>query len=289
MSTALALRPELQRQLPPSLSPQVRQAAALVLSQEPAANTFTSVELRKALYQPLSAVALLLGHNNALAEAKDLKVMGTALAAVVHRRFPALKLAEITEALIRGASGEWLLPNGFLAPSLPNFTHWLSSYQATCRADALKALQTAAEAERKQLPAPTFEHELPAAVAQLARQVATLGYFPNPLDAGNLAYNWLKSVGAFSGFKTPEQYQEMMRKESINLTKAQSLEKDVRRQVKTFAHQLRHGWPAEHPLATTVINNCKKRVLREWIRYHVARGTDLLTWLTDLSHNSKAA
>ncbi|TGE23507.1 hypothetical protein [Hymenobacter metallicola] len=288
MSTALALRPELQRQLPPSLSPLVRQAAALVLSDEPAANTFTSVELRKALYQPLSAVALLLGHNNALADAKDLKVMGTALAAVVHRRFPALKLAEINEALIRGASGEWLLPNGFLAPSLPNFTHWLASYQASCRADALKALQAVAE-QQHQLPVPSFELELPAAVAQLAQHVAKLGYFPHPLDAGNLAYTWLKSVGAFSGFKTPEQYQEMLRKESIKLTRAQSIEKQQRRQVKTFAQQLRFGWPAEHPLATTVINNCKKRVLKEWIRYHIARRTDLFTWLTELSRNPKAA
>ncbi|MDF7810776.1 hypothetical protein [Hymenobacter sp. YC55] len=289
MSTALALRPALQQQLPPTLSPQIRQAAALLLSEEPTALSYTSVDLRKALYQPISAVAMLVGHNNSLSDPKDLQMMGTALAAVVHRRFPSFRMPEITEALVRGASGEWPLPNGFLAPTLPNFTHWLSCYQQQCRSEALKVLQKVAESQQPQLPAPDFESQLPEAVAQLAEHVVALGTFPAELDPGNLAYEWLKRIGAFNGFKTQAEYAAMMRKESILLTKARAADQSHRHQLNSFAEALRKGWPSDHPLAKSVQNNCKKRLLREWIRYHIARQTDLRTWLTELSQQRLAA
>lgn len=288
MSTALALRPELQYQLPPTLSPQIRQAAALLLSEQPTALSFTSVDLRKALYQPLSAVAFLLGHSNSLADAKDLKLMGTALAAVIHRRFPSFRMAEISEALVRGASGEWPLPNGFLAPTLPNFTHWLVCYQQQCRSKALETLQQLAAAEQQRLlPTPTIaEDEFPAAVAQLAAHVAKLGTFPSDLDNGNLGYEWLKRVGAFNGFKTQAEYLAMQHKEAWRMSRQRSADVGKRNAVKSFAVAIRRGWPAGHPMEASLHNNCKKLLLREWIRYHVARKTDLLTWLTELSQQN---
>lgn len=289
MSTALTLREGLQQQLPPSLAPQIHRAAALLLSGQPTAVSLTSVELRKSLYHSMSAVALLLGHSNSLSDAKDLKVMGTALAAVVHRRFPAFTLAEIGEAFIRGASGEWPLPNGFLAPTLPNFTHWLVCYQNACRSEALRALQAAAEAEQKQLPPPDYRLQLPAAVAQLAAHVARLGYFPPDLDAGNLAYEWLKGLGVFNGFKTKAEYLALQHKEAWRMSRQRSADRGQRHEIKSFAQAIRRGWPAGHPLEASLQNNCKKRLLREWIRYHVARKTDLLTWLTDLSQHAQAA
>jgi len=284
MSTALALRSEFRHKLPATLSPQIRNAAELLLSQEPTAKSYTALDLRTELYRPMSAVAMLLGHSNSLAEGKDLQMMGTALAAVIHRRFPSFRMPEITEALVRGASGEWPLPNGFLAPTLPNFTHWLVCYQQQCRSEALKALQKVAEHEQQlRLPKPNYEADLPAAVAELAEHVRHCGSFPTPLDGGNLAYDWLKRIGAFSGFKTANQYADMMRKESIALTRTRPSDQSKRKQVASFAVLLRQGWPAQHPMAITVANNCKKRLLREWVRYHVARKTDLHTWLTELA------
>lgn len=289
MSTALTLHS--QRTAVAVVPPSVQEAAALIQNPElPAVAAYLPDELSACLVLPITGVAFLLGHKNSLKSADDLELLATALARVVKRRFAGFKLAEVTEALQRGASGEYRRkPDELLLPSLDHFTHWLSCYQQGCRAAALRVLAQAADAEQKRLPQPTYEQDLPAAVAQLAHQVKSLGYFPSPLDGGNLAYEWLKRIGAFSGFKTQEQYAEMMRKESIALTRQRSADKSERKQIGSFAVLLRRGWPEQHPMANTVRNNCKKRLLREWIRYHVARGTDLHTWLTNLAQTSKAA
>lgn len=279
--TGLPLRPSAAAQLPQTIAPQIRRAAELVLSEQPSVKYFSSEELKDELYEPMSAVAFLLGHSNVLASGKSLQLMGTALAAVIHRRFPALKLAEITEAFVRGASGEWPLPNGFLAPTLPNFTHWLVCYQEQCRSRALQELRGLQEAQR-QLPPPTIdESNLPALVARWAQDFQRTGTFPPDLDPLNLVYDWLKRIGGFAGFKTPAQYAKLIRKESIKLSRHRQGSLGERNALKSFREQLRRGWPQDHPLAKSVRNNCKKALLREWIRYKLSVNFDfekVLTW-----------
>ena len=277
--------------LPATVPASVRTAAVLLQQSDlPQARQLSSDDLIEQLLEPLAILPFLLGHSNSLLAGKDLAMLATAVAELVHRDFPAFRLAEVALAIRRGAAGEWKVkPDEVLLPSLPCIRHWLKSYHLSTRGLAINALQAATAAAQKALPAPNIEPGLPAWVAELARHVATTGKVPEPLDVGHVAYNWLKRIGALDGFKTRAQCDAMLRKESLKQAAAVPKSLEQYRQIQSFGQALRAGWPHDHPLAPSVWNSCRKRLLAEWLRYHAARGTDLATWLQDLARCEQVA
>ncbi|MCB2380402.1 hypothetical protein LGH70_22610 [Hymenobacter sp. BT635] len=265
---------------PTPLSPAVQQAVAL-LSQhdQPQVRELGAEKLTYLLVEPLAGLPLLLGHTNTLTAAEDIVFLAQATAEMILMQYPAFRFPEICFALRRGASGEWKTRvEEVVLLSLPSIRHWLQSYQQQCRAAAIQLRQAAAQ----DVPVPNSEVDFIAMITSLAASVKVTGCFPHILDPGSVLYGWLKQIGAFKGFKTPAQYVELQRKESLRISQTREASSAKRGQQDSFAKQLRRGWPVDHPLAETILNNCRKRLLWEWICYHNAKGTDLHSWLTEL-------
>jgi hypothetical protein len=271
--------------LPPGLPPAVHSAALLLCqSKAEAVRALDTDELTSRLFQPVEMVPFLLGHSQTLLKGKDLLVMATAVAEMLQRDFPALTLPEVASALRRGCSGEWKKPDELLLAALPSIRSWLKAYTEGSRAQALRALQAASEQARSlhQLPPRNPELSYPRHVAQQMAAIKAAGHLPTMLDNGGVLYDWLKKIGAFAGFGNPRR---IMIKECLVLVRHRPLDNAHR----SFAEQLRAGWPASHPLAASVLLACQKRLLAGWIRYHNARGTDMQTWLQQLATQAAAA
>jgi hypothetical protein len=266
-STALALPQPVALALPASVPAPIR-AAAEALQAGPPVSLLSTPELGDHLVVALPAMALLLGHSKTLVKSADIEAMADAVAEMIHRRFARLNLVEIGLALRRGASGEWPRSEGdVLLVSLPHVTHWLSCYCKEARAEAQLAVQAAAP--KAVLPAPRIDYVgLVANYVALARAgELPLGF---ELDMGNLLYTWLKEVGAFTGFRTGEQYAQMRQEETDRLLAVTLPESGAdRREYTSFVNALGASGelPESHPLSRSVVNACKKRVLREWLEY----------------------
>ena len=278
--------------VPAGLQPSVQSAALLLCSEQSAVSRVATADLIDDLFEPLSMVPFLLGHSKTLLSGKDLLVLSTAVAEMVQRDFPALKLLEISAALRQGCSGKWKGEKDILQCSLPQIASWLRSYQLSQRAPALKVLQAAAE-QQLLLPPPDLSAGYPQLIAELAAWASDnatpehpIARFPEPLDQGNVLYHWLKKVGAFNGFKTAAQYVDMRRKEAILRAQRPPQSMDDYRHARSFWDLLRAGkWPKDHPFADSVVNACRKRLLRDWIKYHLSIGTDLEQHLHQLRDN----
>jgi hypothetical protein len=281
---ALRVRTYSAAALPPGLPYSVREAALLLCGDEvQQVRQMSSLELAAELTAPIEGVPLMLGHSKTLHEDDDLEMLCKLTAEMVHRSFPGLTLAEIGLAFRRGASGEWKQPGEVLLPTVQCFRSWLSAYQKGDRVAAVQALQKG-EAGREQLllPAPDVASTYPQQLVHLAAYMKQHGRAPEPFDAGFLLYDWLKKLGAFVPFKTNAELYLMLRKESIKQAASAAAEQQQRKKIQTFGEVLRRGFPGGHPLANSVKNACKKRLLREWIYYHNARGTNYLTLLEQL-------
>lgn len=281
--------------VPATLPPSVQQAALLLCAPDNLpVRRMSTYDLEEDLVDSLKVVPFLLGHSRTLLKGDDLAVLSTAVAEMVQHSFPAFTLPEISLALRRGCSGEWKKEGEILQCSLPQIRSWLKSYQDSSRGVALKALQLRVE-HRQQLalPAPDLSVGYPrqiAELAQLASDNATpehpIARFPEPLDQGNVLYNWLKEVGAFNGFKTLAQYVDMRRKEAILRAQRPPDGMEAYRHGRSFWEALRAGkWPENHPFADSVVNACRKRLLRDWIKYHLSIGTDIEQHLHQLREN----
>lgn len=287
--------------VPATWAPAVRDAALLITQPDlPAARSMATDDLIDQLLEPLQVVPFLLGHRKTLIDGTDLLVLATAVAEMIQRDFPALRVPEICAALRRGCAGEWQKPGTIAQCSLPCLTGWLRAYSTGTRAQALHALQGIAE-HRQQLSLPAPAINYPKEVAELAAWASDnatpehpAGRFPEPLDQGNVLYKWLRSVGAFNGFKTAEQYERMWRKESLQRAQQPPDGLEAYRHGRRFWELLRAGkWHAEHPFADSVANRCRKRLLKEWILYHLGAGTNIEQHLQQLQaiteHRTAAA
>jgi hypothetical protein len=285
---ALAVKTYTPEMVPAGIAPAVREAALMLATGAPQLRALDSLDCAAACIDAITPVPFLLGHGKTLLSDKDLNALGMATAEMVQRSFPGLTMGEVGLAFRRGASGEWQQPNELLQASLPCFRRWLTAYQKSDRAAAVAALQKGEQQllSRHQLllPAPDVAASYPGQLVQLQAQVQAGRKLPERLDDGNLLYGWLKKIGAFTGFKTAAQYEAMRRKEAL-----QQATGHAGKEGRTLAQALRQGWPQGHPLADSVLNRCKKRVLREWLCYHAGRGTDLLTLLSGLQQQHRQA
>jgi hypothetical protein len=266
----------------PSKALAARQAPTLPLAQ------LNPLEVGKAFARLLSRTALLLGHKTWQDEA-ELFVLASSCAETMQRRFPGFKWEEVDEAMKRGASGEYKQdPKDVLYLSLPTVASWLEAYQRTARAFAVAAVTAT-----NQLPAappPTVDYigSVVGMVEQARETCLPVGY---ELDLGNQVYDWLKSVGAFTGWRPADYYAEMRAQETDKLLAEHKATKGAERiEYNTFLAALNLGkLPDAHPLSRSVVNACKKRVLREWLMQHAADETDVHALLTDLTNQHKQA
>jgi hypothetical protein len=281
MSTSLTLSPAsalLATSVPASLAPAV---LAYLADQQPV-RELSFTELVPLIGDLLNGAALLMGHRNALADVDDLDLMATGVAALIQRRFGSLKPAELSEAFQRGASGEYLTdPKELHQVALPCIAKWLDGYQARARAQVVAAAQQAAQPLA--LPAPRIDY-----VGSVVNYVALAkaGELPAgfDLDIGNVLYTWLKEAGALNGFRTPEQYAQMQQQETDQLLAVKLPESGAeRREYTSFIKALRASGelPDAHPLSRSVVNACKKRLLREWLEHHANAGTNIVDFLTE--------
>jgi hypothetical protein len=281
MPTDLILASASPALLPASVPAQVR-AAALALTEGGApVSQLSTDELGDLLVTALPGLAFLLGHRQQFTKSADIDAMADAVAEVIHRRFGRLNWGEISQALRRGVTGEWpLKENDVLLVSLPHITHWLDCYCREARAEAQLALQA--------LPAPKPTPPQIDYVGSVENYVALAraGELPTgfELDLGNVLYSWLKEVGAFTGFRTSEQYAQMQAEEAERLlSKTIPAKGAERREYTTFLNALadQGELPESHPLSRSVVNACKKRVLREWLEYFAEGEWDLAGFLAD--------
>jgi hypothetical protein len=253
-----------------------RQADSLPLAQ------LSPVDVGKAFARLLSRTALLLGHKTWQDEA-ELFVLASSCAETMQRRFPGFKWEEVDEAMKRGASGEYKQdPKDVLYLSLPTVASWLEAYQRTARAFAVAAVTAASQLPAP--PPPEVEYEMSVLdLIHLGRRGALpQGY---ELDLGNQIYEWLKGIGAFTNWRPAEYYVEMRGEETDKLLAEQKSTKGAERiEYNTFLAALGQGHlPEGHPLSRSVLNACKKRVLREWLMEHVENDTDIVPHLLRLS------
>jgi hypothetical protein len=243
-------------------------------------------DVTKLFNQLLSRAALLLGHKT-WQDGAELYVLARSCAELVHRKFRGLKPAEIALAMDRGASGEYKAKaDEVVYVQLPAITAWLYAYQTTARHEAIKALRKADEAELLALPAPVRDY---AGEAAALVQQADAGALPpaHALDFGNVLYDWLKSIGALRAdvwpIEPPDYNTIRVEETDFLLTSPPPADKFERRGRAGFLETLLAGqWPEGHPLAKTVANACKKRVLREWVIQCAAEETDVPTLLAGL-------
>ncbi len=269
---------------PASLLPTPTQRATeLLQAAEPQARALEETELIDALIDPLLGAATLLGHRNTLTDKDDVLLLAQGVAKMVQRRFPAFNLAEIREAMLRGASGDYKTgqPGEILLVSLPAVADWLTGYQKAARAAAVLASQPAPLLVAG--PATDYAAEVAALVAQ-ARATKLPGGLE--LDMGNVLYDWLKSIGAFTSWRPHDYYLDLRAQEAdrvLEAARADRLSSSGRLQYNTFLAALNlGGLPDDHPLSRSVLNACRKRVLREWLMQHASEDTDMPALLAEL-------
>lgn len=255
-----------------------RTPAALLASGEKKAKELTEAELTEELLTPLSQAATLLGHRHTLADPKDLYLMATTVARLIQRRFVAFNLAEIREAIERGAGGDYKAERTeVLLVSGPAVADWLSSYQTRARAAAVAASQ----APPMQLAPPPRDY-----VADLTQLVAlaAAGRLPKFEKLDGDLYRWLKERGGLTGFRPADYYADMRAEEAERvMRRPTALKAEDRRTAMSFRQQCAQGiWPDGHALAKEVDRACRQRVLHEWACQHAAEETDLVALLAGL-------
>lgn len=271
----------------PALPPAVAAAAQAYQADELPVSKLAVNEVGKLFARLLSRSALLLGHKSWQDE-DELFVLAASCAEMVQRRFPAYKPAEIDMALRRGASGEFRLkPDEVVYVGLQTVADWLAAYQVKARAEVVKQLQKAHEAESQKLLPEGHTDRVEWRVKMLMGhyQQAKDGHLPAgfDLDPGNALYDWVKALGLLRNFRTPEEYEQMRLEEADNvLADIDMARREERQRATSFAVALdANRWPAEHPLARSVVNACKKRILREWLMERVMEDADLDTLLRE--------
>lgn len=269
--------PSLLTQLPASLNT----AAVAYLADEPTVRQLPHHELIPLVGDLLNGAALLMGHKNALAELDDLDLMASGVVGLLLRRFGSLKASELSEAFQRGASGEYLSsPDEFHQLALPCVAKWLEGYQTKARAQVVASLQKATQPLA--LPAPRIDY---VGSVENYLALAKAGELPTgfELDLGNVLYSWLKEASAFNGFRSAEQYAQMRQQETDHLLTGKIPESGAeRREYTSFVNALAADGrlPDAHPLSRSVVNACKKRLLREWLEHHAQAGTNIVDFLT---------
>ena len=274
-----------------------RSTTAALLAYEadtPAIGRLALWELVPMIGDLLNGAALLLAHKNALDNPLDLELMAQAVAELVQRRFAGFKFAELSEAVRRGAAGEYkATPADVLYLSLPNVNNWLYAYQTSARHDAVKFVQASDAAAQLALPAP--RRDLAAEVSGLLTLAMNGSLKPAAeLDFANVLYDWLKNLGAFNGIFTAADYAEIKADATQELLDggAPASGPDARAFRGFVAALLKDEWPAHHPLARNVNNAAKKHVLREWLLRHAAAETEpeaLSQQLAKLDEQRRAA
>lgn len=270
-----------------------QRAAELLAAHEPQARALSELELIDALIDPLLGAAALLGHRNTLAHEDDLTLLCQGVAKLIQRRYPAFNLAEIREAILRGASGDYKTgrPDEVLLVSLPQIGDWLAGYQRVARA---AAVLDAPKPEPPALPAPRIDYVGSVVdLVNLAHAGKLPAYTDERFDFGNLAYDWLKGIGAFTGWRPADYYADMQAEEAeLVAVRAQDDRTTYtgRQAYNTFMAALTQGrLPDSHPLSNSVVNRCRKRVLREWLLEQAANDTDVAALLTRLETQKRAA
>lgn len=283
MSTALLHSASTQglAVVPPSLS---AATVAYQADQEPVRQLPIN-ELIPVVGDLLNGAALLMGHKNALAEFDDLELMAQGIAVMIQRRFGSFKPAELSEAFQRGASGEYRTPGDILTVAMPTVASWLEAYQTKARAAVVAAAQQ--PASQLALPGPRIDYvgSLQDLVALAKAKQLPTGF---DLDLGNVLYTWLKESGALTGFRTADQYSQMRAEETDRLlARTVPTTGTERLEYRTFtaALEAEGKLPDAHPLSRSVVNACKKRVLREWLHYVARWELDLADYLADPVHN----
>lgn len=264
METSLTLRHPATPMLPPALSAaaEARHADELPVGKLPIP------EVGKLFNRLLSRAALLLGHKSWQND-DELFTLAAACAEMAQHRFAGFKPSEIDLAMRRGGTGEYRrTPDEVVYVGLQTVADWLSAYQAKARAAVIQLEQRAAGAEPPRLPE-AHPDRVKWRVDKLTELVEQAGasQLPNECDPGNCLYDWLKAIGVFRGFRTPEEYEAIRAEEAEQiLARPLPAARKDRAELKSFADALElQRWPADHPLALTVASACKKRVLREWL------------------------
>jgi len=276
MSTALIYPASAQvAVVPPSQSA----AVAAYQADQDTARELPLNELIPIVGDLLNGAALLMGHKNALADLDDLDLMAQGIAVMIRRRFGSFKPAELSEAFQRGASGEYRKEGDLFTVALPTVAGWLSAYQTKARA----AVVLASQAPHLALPAPRIDYV--GSVLDLV-VLARAGQLPAgfDLDFGNVLYTWLKASGALTGFRTADQYSQMRAEETDRLlARTVPASGPERLELRTFtaALEAEGKLPESHPLSRSVVNACKKRVLREWLEYFAQGEYDVAGFLAD--------
>jgi len=270
----------------PALPASIAPAAEAYAANELPVGMQSLADVGKLFNRLLSRAALLLGHKTWQDEA-ELFALASACAALMHRKFAGLKPAEIALAIDKGAAGEYKAKaEDVVYVQLPAITSWLYAYQTTARHEAIKALRKAEESDVLALPAPVRDYA--AEVVQLVTLADAGGLPPAPeLDFGNVLYDWLKAIGAFrDGYwpaGTPDYGSIRVEETDALLSEPPSADVLERRRRAGFLDMLLTGqWPEGHPLARTVANACKKRVLREWAIQYAAEEADAAAILAGL-------
>lgn len=243
------------------------------------------MELDVLLTSELLRAALRMGHKNALGDDKDALLIREDVAELLREKWHYLTENEIRIVFRLGSTGELKLkPDEVVFMSVATVAEWLRRYKYTTKPAAME------HARPFEAPASPLPEHHPARIAWKVTQIAeiveaAIQGVSEHHDPGNCLYDWLKEVGAFKGFRSAQEYADMKAEETERLFRApRSPQKDERNALRTFADALEMGnWPADHPLARTVANACKKRVLQEWVQDQVLEQNDVRADLTTLA------
>jgi hypothetical protein len=252
-----------------------RTPAALLASGEKKAKELTETALAEELLTCLSQAAALLGHRNTLAEAKDLFLLATNAARMIQRRFVGFNLAEIREAIERGASGDYRTdPTQVLLVSLPSIGDWLTGYQRAGRAAAVLAAQAPAPAP------PPPPRDFIADILALCK-LAEEGRLPDYEKLDGELYQWLKERRQFTNFRPADYYADMRAEEAEHIMRRPlSTSWLARRGQVSFREACKEGrWPQEHKLAEEVNRACRQRLLHEWLLQQAVEEIDVAALL----------
>jgi hypothetical protein len=275
----------------PQLAPAVAEALSAARADELPVGKLTLSEVGRAFNQWISRMSFALGYSRTMLVGTDLFEMAAECAKMVQRNFPAFKLSEVDLAMRYGGAGEYRRdPDKPVLVAVDTIAYWLRSYRDSARADAVAAGQRLSESATPKLPPPQVDYvgSVVALIQQARDTCLPVGY---ELDLGNQVYDWLKSIGAFTGWRPAAYYADMRAEEADRVLLAnKSTTGPARIEYNVFLAALGQGQlPEGHPLSRSVLNACKKRVLREWLIQHAADETDMLALLADLkSHHQPA-
>jgi len=268
----------------PQLAPAVAEALAAARADELPVGKLTLSEVGRSFNQWISRMSFALGYSRTMLVGSDLFEMAAECAKMVQRNFPAFKLSEVDLAMRYGGAGEYRRdPDKPVLVAVDTIAYWLRCYRDSARLEALAAAQRLAEAAAPQLPPPRVDYigSVVDMVEQARETCLPVGY---ELDLGNQVYDWLKSIGAFTGWRPADYYADMRAEETDKLLAEHKTSKGAERiEYNTFLAALNLGkLPEGHPLSRSVVNACKKRVLREWLMQQAADDTDVAVLLTGL-------